>query len=170
MASSVTFTAENQARIKKILGRYPNKMAACLPVLSLAQRQLGHLSREAQDLVAETLGLPPAHVYGVATFYSMYNTNKVGTFHIQVCTNVTCMLCAGNDVLRRFEKQLDIKVGETTRDGHFTLSEVECLAYCGTAPAVQVNDEIHELVSPDRVEELIDELRAKIPGAPANPA
>jgi NADH:ubiquinone oxidoreductase subunit E len=100
----------------------------------------------------------------------MYNTNKVGTFHIQVCTNVTCMLCAGNDVLRRFEKQLDIKVGETTSDGHFTLNEVECLAYCGTAPAVQVNDEIHELVSPDRVEELIDQLRAKIPGAPANQA
>jgi NADH-quinone oxidoreductase E subunit len=166
----VTFTAESQARIKKILGRYPNKMAACLPVLHLAQREFGYLAPEVQDLVAQTLDLPPSHVHGVATFYTMYNKRKVGTFHIQVCTNVTCMLCAGTDVLRRFENQLNIKVGETTRDGHFTLSEVECLAYCGTAPVVQVNDEMHELVSPDKVEELIDQLRAKIPGAPSNPA
>lgn len=172
MASSgLTFSPENQARIKKILGRYPSKMAACLPVLYLAQRQFGYLSSQAQDLVAETLGLPLAHVYGVATFYTMYNKKKVGTYHLQVCTNITCMLCAGRDVLQRFEQRLKIKVGETTPDGHFTLSEVECLAYCGTAPAVQVNDEIHELVSPDKVEELIDSLRAKIgQSTPSNPA
>jgi NADH:ubiquinone oxidoreductase subunit E len=94
----------------------------------------------------------------------MYNKREVGTYHVQVCTNVSCMLCGGHDVKGRLEAKLGIKCGETTKDGLFTLSEVECLAYCGTAPAVQVNDEIHELVSPDKADELIDALRAKAPG------
>jgi NADH-quinone oxidoreductase subunit E len=158
---ALSFSPENQARITKILRRYPNKMAACLPLLYLAQEQFGFLSQEAQGLVADTLELPRAHVYGVATFYTMYAKQKVGTFHVQVCTNVSCMLCGSTDVLQRLERKLGISVGQTTPDGHFTLSEVECLAYCGTAPAVQVNDEIHELISPDKVEELIDGLRAK---------
>jgi NADH-quinone oxidoreductase E subunit len=164
---ALSFSPDNQARIQKILGRYPNKMAACLPLLGLAQEQFGFVSREAQELVADTLELPRSHVHGVATFYTMFAQQKVGTFHIQVCTNVSCMLCDSTDVLRRLESVLGIKVGETTPDGRFTLGEVECLATCGTAPAVQVNDEIHELVGPDKVEELIDQLRAKAEAARA---
>ncbi len=158
---TLSFNQENQARIKKILSRYPTKMAACLPVLYVAQEQFGHLSTEAQELVAETLELTPAHVHGVATFYTMYNKKEVGTYHVQACTNVSCMLCSGYDVLGRLEQTLGIKAGETTTDGLFTLTEVECLAYCGTAPVVQINDDVHELVSPDKVDDLIDELRAK---------
>jgi NADH-quinone oxidoreductase E subunit len=164
-AMALSFSPENQARIKKIMSRYPNAMAACLPVLYVAQEQFGYLPPEAQDLVAETLGLPPAHVHGVATFYTMYDKKKVGTYHMQVCTNVSCLICSAQDVLSRCEKKLGIKAGQTTTDGMFTLDEVECLAYCGTAPAVQVNDDIYELISPDKVEELIDSLRAKGPKA-----
>jgi NADH-quinone oxidoreductase subunit E len=158
---SLAFSSESKQQIEKILGRYPNKMAACLPVLHVAQEEFGHVSRDAMDLVAEVLELPPSHVYGVATFYTMYNKQPVGRYHVQACTNVSCMLCGAHDVLGRLEKKLGIRAGETTRDGLFTLSEVECLAYCGTAPAVQINDEIHELVSPDKVDELIDRLKAK---------
>jgi len=157
----LAFSAESQDKIKKILGRYPNKMAACLPLLYVAQEEFGHISPDAMDLVAQTLELPPSHVFGVATFYTMFNKEKVGTYHVQACTNVSCMLCGGYDVLGRLRTKLGIKPGETTKDGLFTLGEVECLAYCGTAPAVQINDEIHELVSPDKVDELIDELKAR---------
>lgn len=157
----LTFSSESQDRIKKILGRYPNKMAACLPLLYIAQEEFGHVSPEAMDLVAETLELPPAHVYGVATFYTMFNKQKVGKYHIQACTNVSCMLCGAYDVLGRLERKLGIKAGETTKDGLFTLSEVECLAYCGTAPAVQVNEEIRELISPDKVDDLVETLKAQ---------
>jgi NADH-quinone oxidoreductase E subunit len=158
---TVAFSAESQARIEKIVTRYPDKMAACLPVLYVAQEEFGYLPAEVMELVAQTLELPASHVYGVATFYTMFNNEKVGTYHLQVCTNVSCMICGGYDVLGRLEKKLGIKAGETTKDGLFTLTEVECLAYCGSAPVVQVNDEIHELLSPDKVEQLVDELRAK---------
>jgi NADH-quinone oxidoreductase E subunit len=160
---ALAFSPENEARIKKILGRYPNPMAACLPVLYVAQEQFGHLTPEAQDLVAARLDLPPTHVHGVATFYTMYNKKPVGLFHLQVCTNVSCLLCSAYDVLARAKQKLGLEPGQTDKEGIFTLSEVECLAYCGTAPAVQVNDEVHELCSPDKVEELIDSLRAKAP-------
>jgi NADH-quinone oxidoreductase E subunit len=164
---ALTFSQESQDKIKKLRSRYPNDMAACLPLLHLAQEEFGWVSQEAMDLVAETLELPPAHVYGVATFYTMYNKVKVGTYHLQVCTNVSCMLCGAYDVRGRVENKLGIKVGETTPDGMFTLTEVECLAYCGTAPAVQVNDDIYELVSPDKVDELIDKLKAEAPASGA---
>lgn len=157
---ALAFDQQSQEKIKTILGRYPNTMAACLPLLYLAQEEFGHLSTEAMDLVAKTLELPPSHVYGVATFYTMYNKREVGRYHVQVCTNVSCMLCGGYDVKARMEAALGIRCGETTNDGMFTLSEVECLAYCGSAPVVQVNDEIHELVSPDKVEDLVDRLRS----------
>lgn len=157
---SLAFSPEARQQITKITGRYPNSMAACLPVLYVAQGQFGTLTPEVLGLVAQTLDLPPAHVYGVATFYTMFNKEPVGRYHVQACTNVSCMLCGGYDVLGRLERKLGIKRGQTTSDGLFTLSEVECLAHCGTAPAVQVNETIHELVSPDKVEELIDQLRA----------
>ena len=163
---ALAFSADNRSRIDKILARYPNKMAACLPVLYVAQEQFGHLSQEAQELVAATLDLPPSHVYGVATFYTMFNKRPVGRYHVQVCTNVSCMLCGAGEVMARVQKKLGLKPGES--DGVFTLTEVEFLAYCGSGPAIQINDDVHELVSPDKVEDLIDSLRARA-SEPAQP-
>jgi len=156
---ALAFSAENRSRIDKILARYPNKMAACLPVLYVAQEQFGHVGEEAQELVAATLELPPTHVHGVATFYTMFNKRPVGRYHLQICTNVSCLLCGAGETMARAQKKLGLKPGES--DGVFTLTEVECLAYCGSGPAVQVNDDVHELQSPDKVEELIDTLRAQ---------
>ncbi len=158
---SVTFSDESQARIDAILPRYPTKMAACLPVLWVAQEQFGWISDEVMRLVADTLDLPHAHVHSVVTFYTMYNKAPVGRYHVQVCTNISCMLRGGYEVLRAFEKELDISSGETTSDNMFTLNEVECLAACGTAPCVQVNDRYYEPVQPDGVVRLLDTLRGK---------
>ena len=157
---ALSFSKENQERIQTLLGRYPTKMAACLPVLHLAQQQFGFLSPEAQELVARTLELELTHVHGVATFYSMFNKRPVGRYHVQVCTNVSCLLCGASETMSRLQRKLGIAPGETTADGLFTLTEVECLAYCGTAPAVQVNDDVYELVGENKAEELIDQLRA----------
>lgn len=157
---ALNFNDASNARIKKLLSRYPNKMAATLPVLWIAQEQFGYVSEEAMDLVAETLDLPKSHVYGVATFYTMYYKDPVGKHHVQVCTNVSCMLRGAYQVLERFEKELGVKAGETSADGNWTLSEVECLAACGTAPCVQVNKNYYEPVLPDDVPALIAKLRS----------
>ena len=134
-------------------------MAACLPVLWVAQEQFGWISRDVMELVAETLDLPLSHVYGVVTFYTMFNQQPRGTFHVQVCTNVACMLLDAYDVLRRFEQELGVRCGETTPDKLFTLNEVECLAACGSGPCVQINDEYREPVRPEEVAELVAQLR-----------
>lgn len=158
---AASFSPEREVRIRTLLGRYPEKRAACLPILFLAQEELGYIGMEAEELVARTLDLPLAEVHGVATFYSMFRRRPLGKFHIQVCTNVSCQLCGSREVLQHVERRLGISVGGTTPDGLFSLSEVECLAHCGTAPALQVNDEVCELASPDRVDELLEQLRSR---------
>lgn len=153
------FSPASLQQIDQILPKYPTTMAACLPVLWVAQEQFGWISRDVMELVAETLDLPLSHVYGVVTFYTMFNEQPRGTFHVQVCTNVACMLLDAYDVLRRFEQQLGVRCGETTPDKLFTLNEVECLAACGSAPCVQINDEYREPVRPEEVAELVAQLR-----------
>jgi NADH-quinone oxidoreductase E subunit len=161
--AALSFSLENQEKIQIILSRYPNKMAACLPILYLAQEQFGYLSTAVQTLVAEILDLPASHVHGVATFYALFKKREIGRYHLQVCTNVSCMLCGGYEVLHKLESVLNIHVGETTPDGLFTLSEVECLAHCGTGPVIQVNEAIYELASPEKIEAIINELRQQHP-------
>lgn len=165
---ALSFSPQAQERIARLLPQYPTRMAACLPVLWVAQEEFGWLSAEAMRLVAATLELPESHVYSVVTFYTMYNRHPVGTYHIQVCTNVACMLRDAYQVLSRFERALELKVGETTPDGTFTLSEVECLAACGTAPCVQINDRYHEPLRPEEVEGLVARLRLEAPALRAS--
>lgn len=154
------FSPEAEKQLAELLPKYPTRMAACLPALWIAQEQFGWISDDVIKLVAERLELPLSHVYGVVSFYTMYHRKPRGTYHVQVCTNVACMLRDAYEVLRRFEAALGIHCGQTTEDGMFTLSEVECLAACGGAPCVQVNDDYHEPVRPEDVNELISKLRA----------
>lgn len=161
---ALAFSDAARAQIDALLKRYPTKMAACLPALWIAQREFGHISPEAADLVAETLDLPPAHVHGVVTFYTMYYKEPPPRFHVQVCTNVSCMLRGAYDVLARFEEVLGCKAGGRTADGRFGLDEVECLAACGTAPCVQINERYHEPVLPDDVEGIVRSLEAGASG------
>src|SRR3954466_4669379 len=133
---SVAFSSEAKQKIEAIRGRYPSAQAACLPVLHLAQEEFGWISDDVVHAVAEVLGLPDAHVWGVVTFYTMYHRHPVGKHVLMVCTNVSCMLRGGYQVLETLEKQLGVARGGTTADGEFTLIEEECLAACADAPCV----------------------------------
>jgi NADH-quinone oxidoreductase subunit E len=154
----VEFPPDAQARFEHILTRYPNKEAALLPTLHLAQEVWGWISPEVVYYVGNLLDLSPANVFGVVSFYNMYNQRPVGKYHLQVCTNLSCMVNNAYDVFDRICERLHINPGETTKDGKYTVVEVECLGSCDTAPVVQVNNEYHENLGVDRVDELLAKL------------
>jgi len=156
-----TFSASALEAIAALRKRYPTNQAALIPTLFVAQREFGHLDPAALELVAQTLGLPASKVISTATFYTMFNKEPVGRFHVQVCKNISCYLRGSDDVTRAFEDELDVDCGATTNDGLFTLTEVECLAACGRAPVVQVNENYHEWVTADGARQLVEELRTK---------
>jgi NADH-quinone oxidoreductase subunit E len=120
--------------IEAIKKRYPTKLAATLPALHLAQKQIGHISHDAELDVAETLDVPPARVHEVVTFYTMFFDHKVGKHVVKICRNLACQLRGSDRIIAHAEKTLGIKCGETTPDGRITLEHEECLAACGTAP------------------------------------
>ncbi|OGL44241.1 MAG: hypothetical protein A2149_02820 [Candidatus Schekmanbacteria bacterium RBG_16_38_11] len=154
----VTFSEKAKAEFEEVLKRYPDKQAALLPALHLAQREFGYISKEVMDYVASLLKLPPSEVYGVATFYTMYNKKPVGKYFIQVCKNISCSMLGAEDIVKHIEKKLNIKAGETTMDNIFTLTTVECLGSCGTAPMMQINDDYYEGLSIERVDEILERL------------
>lgn len=157
------FIKENLSKIENILKKYPkeHQASAVLPLLDLAQRQnKGWLSPEAIEVVANFLDMPAIRVYEVASFYSMYNLKPVGTYHVQVCGTTPCMLCGAEEVFKTCQDELSISYGETTPDGMFTLSEVECLGACVNAPVVQINDDIYEDLSPKSMKDILTNLKA----------
>ncbi|AWV89643.1 complex I 24 kDa subunit family protein [Bradymonas sediminis] len=135
---ALQFSEEAETKFQTLVSRYPNTHAALLPSLLLAQAEFGWISVEVMDYLAERLALNPAQVLATATFYTMYNKQPVGKAHLQVCTTFTCAVCGGFDLINRIEDRLNIRSGETTADGKYTLSEVECLAACGGAPMLMV--------------------------------
>ena len=158
---SLEFSAQAKQRIERLLTQYPTAQAALLPVLHLAQDEFGHLPDEALHLVAETLRLPPAHVFGVITFYTMFHREKSGRNELMVCTNVSCMLRGGYDILRHIEGRLGIKAGESTPDGCFHLVEEECLAACANAPMMICGDQYHLDLTRPKVDAILDDLRRR---------
>jgi NADH-quinone oxidoreductase subunit E len=159
----LSFTQDNDRRLRSLLDSYPTRQACLLPALQLAQEQFGYLSHEVMLLVAERLELSPASVFSTATFYTLFNKRPVGRHHIQVCGNVSCFLRGGDAVLAALEQELGIKAGQTTADGRFTLSVVQCLASCGTAPSLQVNDSTHEEMTGEKAVALVRKLREEKP-------
>jgi NADH-quinone oxidoreductase E subunit len=155
------FSAQSKARVEKALAQYPNKQAALLPVLHIAQDEFGHLPDEALELVARTLELAPAHVYGVITFYTMFHREKHGRNELMVCTNVSCMLRGAYDMLHHLEKKLGIKAGETTPDGAFSLVEEECLAACANAPMMICGNQYFLDLTEKKLDTIIDDLRKR---------
>ena len=155
----LTFSKNTQQKIDKLLTQYPTTQATCLPVLFLAQEEFGYISKEAMEAVAEALNISNAHVYGVATFYTMYNKEPVGKYHIQVCQNLTCCIMNGEKIQEHLKNRLSLNYGETTPDGKFTLSAVECLASCGTAPMMQINKTYYENLTPEKVDEILESLK-----------
>jgi NADH-quinone oxidoreductase E subunit len=155
----VTFSDENLTKVEELKQRYPTTKAMTLPVLWLAQQQFGWISGEVLTYVASLLDLPVSHLYGVLTFYTMYNAKPVGKYHLQVCTNVSCMLKGSDRIKDHLLSTLNIGMGETTPDQRFTISEVECLGSCGTAPMLQANDKYWEDLTTEKVDRLLEELR-----------
>jgi NADH-quinone oxidoreductase subunit E len=152
------FPPEAMARIQKILTRYPTKQAALLPVLWVAQETWGWISREAAEEVARVLDLPPSHVDGVLTFYTMYNLRPVGRHLLQVCTSISCYLAGAEGLIEQCRARLGIGLEETSKDGKFSLVEVECIAGCDKAPSIMVNDTYHEPMDEKKMGDLLDRL------------
>jgi NADH-quinone oxidoreductase subunit E len=154
------FPPEALARIERILTRYPTKQAALLPVLWVAQETWGWISKEAAEEVARILEIPPAHVDGVLTFYTMFNLRPVGKNLLQVCTSISCHLAGAGRLLEHCKKRLGVDVEETTLDGKFTVVEVECIAGCDRAPSMMVNDTYYEPMDEKKLDALLDKLSA----------
>ncbi len=148
-----------QSEIDDILSRYPVKRSALIPLLYLAQRDQGYITESAMKEIARLLDLTPPQVYETATFYTMLNLKKVGRFHIQVCKSLMCALVGSDTVLAWIKAKLGIQPGETTGDGLFTLSAVECLAACGTAPMMQINDDYYERLTEEKVDRILADLK-----------
>ncbi|MEZ4367634.1 MAG: NADH-quinone oxidoreductase subunit NuoE [Kofleriaceae bacterium] len=161
---SKEFSADAQRKLQALCDRYlpaaGSKQPVVMAALHLAQKEHGALDDEALQLVARTLELPYAHVYGVATFYTMYRRQTAGTNVLRVCTNISCMLRGGYEVMAALEQHLGIKKGQTTTDGAFTIVEEECLAACANAPAVVCGTEYFLDVRPEQAGDIVGRLRA----------
>jgi NADH-quinone oxidoreductase subunit E len=162
--NDVVFSDDALALISKIIKRYPDgkQKSAILPILHIAQAEFnGWLSAPVMDVVAEMLNIQAIEVYEVASFYSMFNLKPVGKCVIEVCRTGPCWLLGAEDIVRFIEKKLNIKEGQTTSDGMFTLKTVECLASCGTAPMMQVGQTYHENLTCEKTEQLLNDYREK---------
>lgn len=153
------FSEAARKKLDAVIARYPSRMAATLPALHIAQAELGALTSEVQQVVADYLGLPVAHVYGVVTFYTMFHQKPVGKNVLMVCTNISCMLRGAYDILSHIERKLGISTGQTTADGNFTLVEEECLAACANAPMMICGTEYFLDLTADKVDRALEELR-----------
>lgn len=165
MSKKIEFSKDTLDLAQRIMLRYPDgrHKSAILPILHLAQAEFGGwLSSETMDYVAGILKIQPIEVYEVATFYSMFNLKPVGNCVLEVCRTGPCWLRGAEDIVEYLEKKLSIKVGETTKDGKFTLKTVECLASCGTGPMMQVGEKYHENLSCDSINEIIETYRSTV--------
>jgi len=154
------FNAENTLLAKEIIGRYPVPKSATIPLLHLAQQQDGYVTDDAMEHIAELVGVTPAEVIGTCSFYEMFKREPVGEYVINVCTNISCMFCGGQELLHHLEEKLGVHAGSTTSDGLFTLEDVECIAACTEAPCLQVNYRYFHRITNDQVDALVDDLRA----------
>ncbi len=146
-------------KFRTIVSRYPFRRSALIPILLTTQEEMGYLTPEAIRAISSFLEVPEVDVHEVVTFYSMLRTKPVGRYHIQVCTNISCMLLGGEAVFEHISEKLGIKEGETTRDEFFSLTEVECLGACCNAPAMQINYQYHEDLNLEKVDQILDQLK-----------
>ena len=153
------FTDEFKARAEKICARYPKRDAALIPLLEELQKERGYVPEEGMDELAKFLALPYSRVKAVVTFYTMFNREPAGKYHLQVCRNISCHMAGAPGLLARLREKLAIAEGETTKDGLFTLSTVECLGACGAAPVMQVNEDYFENLSPEKLDSLLEDLK-----------
>jgi NADH-quinone oxidoreductase E subunit len=152
------FSKDMREEVDKLLDILPNRKAALLPVLRIAEEKFGFIDSESCRLVASILGLSPSYVYGTLTFYTHYKREFHGKYRIMVCSTLMCSLRNSKGILEHIKSKLGIDVGEKTKDGKFSIEKVECLASCGTAPSIQINDTFYEDMTTKKVDEILDSL------------
>lgn len=153
-------TPDNVTLAREIIGRYPRAKSALIPLLHLAQEQDGRVTDEAMAHIAELVDVTPAEVFGTASFYEMFKFEPVGRYMVNICTNISCQLMGGEELLHHAEQRLGIVPGQTTADGLFTIEDVECIAACTEAPCLQVNYRYFHKISHDEFDALVDDLAA----------
>jgi NADH-quinone oxidoreductase subunit E len=153
------FTQENLEKVNDAIKRYPDKQAAVMPALWIAQQQNGWISNEVMKEISKILEINPEDVLGVVTFYTMYHQKPMGKYHLQVCTNVSCMLRGAYDIYEKVKQNLGINNMEVTADHKFSLEEVECMGSCGTAPIIAINEDFYENISLEKVNKIIDDIK-----------
>ena len=151
-------SAETRGRIDQLIRKYPRPRSALIPALKLAQAETGYLSDAVVEELSGIFDLPPNEILAVASFYTMLFKKPVGKHVIWVCTNISCLLCNSDAIMKHLEEKLGIRPGETTSDRRFTLFEAECLASCGTAPAAQIDDDYYEDLTPEKLDRILDSL------------
>ncbi len=156
---TIEFKESAKKELDRMLSRYPSRQAALLPALFLAQREFGWISDEVISYLSQLMELPKARIYGVATFYTMFNKKPVGKYFIQVCRNIACAMMGGDGLLDYLSQKLGIKEGETTPDNKFTLVKVECLGACGEAPMMQINDQYYGNLTKVKVDQILAGLK-----------
>lgn len=158
---AVQFSQEQLAKVDELISHYPEgkRKSALIGVLHIVQEQYGWLSVESMDYVASLLNIEPIEVYEVATFYTMFNMKPVGKYVFEVCQTGPCMLKGSDQIIEYIKKKLNLEVGETTKDGMFTLKTVECMGACGYAPMMQLGKFYKEHLTPERVDQIIEECR-----------
>ena len=154
------FSPDNLQTAHEILSRYPVPTSATIPLLHLAQEQDGYVTDDAMEHIAELVGSTPAQVLGTCSFYEMFKREPVGTYLVNVCTNIACQIMGGEELLHHAEETLGVKAGGTTADGTFTLEDVECIAACTEAPCLQVNYRYRHKITLDEFDQMIEDLRA----------
>ena len=157
-------TPERLAIFEELLPKYPTKQALSIPLLHICQEQQGYITDEVIGYVAKKLSLSTADVKGVVTFYTLFQQKPVGRNVVWVCRTLSCELMGARDITRALEEKLDCHVGETTKDGEFTLLEAECLAACGGGPMIQLNDEYFEHLTPEKLDAILEGARRKKDG------
>jgi NADH-quinone oxidoreductase E subunit len=155
------FTDDNLKRVEESLAKYPHKRAAIMPVLYIAQEQNGFISGEVMTEVSNLLEITPEDVLGVVTFYTMYHQQPMGKYHIQVCTNISCMLKGGYEIYDRVKEKLGLDNMQVSPDKLFSLEEVECMGSCGTAPMLAVNEDYFENLTKESTDQIIESLKIK---------
>ena len=156
---SFEFSEENEQKFQELLTKYPKKDSLMLPSLWMIQHQESWISPEAMEYLAKRLDTSPMNIYSVASFYTMFHLKPIGRYNIQVCKTLSCMLRGSEDIKKHIENRLGIKAGESTKDMKFTITQVECLGSCGTAPCVCINDDYIQNTTPAIIDEIINELK-----------
>jgi NADH-quinone oxidoreductase subunit E len=149
---------EASRQIQELISKYPKKRSALIPSLQLVQKETGYVSPELMCEIAKIFDLSPNEVHEVTSFYTMFYKKPMGKYVIQVCTNISCLICNAEGIVSHLTKKLGIQLGETTPDGKYSLLEVECLGSCGTSPVMQINEDYYEELTPEKVDQILDSL------------